>query len=44
MFYVGKGNFFKEKVFLSPHPYPSKTFNKKNFNLIRKNTLDLYAY
>jgi hypothetical protein len=26
-FSVGKGNFLKE-AFLSPHPYPSRTFNR----------------
>jgi hypothetical protein len=25
---MGKGNFFKEKVFLSPYPYPSKTLKR----------------
>ena len=25
---MGKGNFFKEKVFLSPHPFPSKNLKQ----------------
>ena len=28
--YVGEGNFLK-KVFLPPHPYPSKTFKRDYF-------------
>ena len=29
---MGKGNFLK-KVFLSPHPYPSKTFKRNGFEI-----------
>ena len=37
MAFAGEGNFLK-KVFLPPHPYPSKTFKQKNIDKNKKMT------